>query len=71
VRVRVGSHNLASATIAADQTLKATIAPEALREADGALVIETDQTFVPAERDGVADRRRLGVRVFDIDLRVR
>ncbi len=34
----------------------------------GDLAIETDQTFVPAERGGPADHRRLGLRVFALEL---
>lgn len=69
VQVRAGSRTLASATIASDHTITAEVPVDALVESDGVLTIETDQTFVPAERDGAADQRRLGLRVFDVDLR--
>jgi hypothetical protein len=35
---------------------------------DGQIAIETTQTFVPGERDGGPDRRRLGLRVFEMHM---
>ncbi|MFN2446281.1 MAG: protein O-mannosyl-transferase family [Vicinamibacterales bacterium] len=69
VQVRAGSRTLTSETIGADHLISVTIPADALQEAKGVVTIETDQTFVPAERNAVADRRRLGLRVFDVDLR--
>ena len=45
-----------------------TVPLEILQRSSGRLTIETNRTFVPAERDGVPDRRRLGLRVFDINV---
>lgn len=69
VQIRAGSRTLASSTVAADHTISAAIPLEALLESGGILTIETDQTFVPAEREGAADARRLGLRIFDLDVR--
>jgi hypothetical protein len=41
----------------------------ALAAAGGRVVITSDQSFVPAERDGSPDRRRLGVRMFSVRVR--
>lgn len=68
VQIRAGSHAVTAASIDGDRTIRAMIPAEALREAGGVLTVETDQTFVPAERSGAADRRRLGLRVFDVDI---
>ena len=39
---------------------------DALAASGGAITIETNRTFVPAETGGGADQRRLGLRVFSI-----
>ena len=39
---------------------------EALTKTEGRITIVSSRTFVPAERSGVADRRQLGLRVFDL-----
>lgn len=69
VQIRAGSRTVVSSTVTADHTIAAEIPLQALVESGGLVVVETDQTFVPAERDGAADRRRLGLRVFDVDVR--
>ena len=37
-----------------------------LAASGGLFSIETDRTFVPSERDGGADRRRLGLRILSL-----
>jgi hypothetical protein len=37
---------------------------DALAAADGRVVIESDKSFVPGERDGTADKRRLALRIY-------
>jgi hypothetical protein len=66
VKVRAGEREIASATVneARDWTFDAP--RDALAASGGVLTIETDRTFVPAERSGGADRRRLGLRIFAI-----
>ena len=39
---------------------------EALTKTEGRITIVSSRTFVPAERSGVADRRQLGLRVFEL-----
>ena len=41
---------------------------DALAESKGDVVLATTQTFVPAETEGTADTRRLGLRVFALDI---
>ncbi len=71
VQVRAGTRTLVSFPVGRDQTLTVTLPADALADAAGAVTIETDQTFVPAEREGTHDRRRLGLRIFDVDIRPR
>jgi hypothetical protein len=44
------------------------IGPDELAAAGGRVTIETDHTFVPAERGGSPDPRRLGLRVFSVTI---
>ena len=66
VRVMAGDREVTTAAIAETQTWTFDVPGEALAAAGGVLAIETDQTFVPAERDGGADNRRLGLRILAI-----
>ena len=50
----------------AGETWNVTVPLDRLTRANGRLTIETNRTFVPAERGEGADRRRLGLRVFDV-----
>jgi hypothetical protein len=70
VRVSVAGRVLSEIRAAADTVLEVTVPPDALRAAGGVVVIETDRTFVPAERGGGPDRRRLGLRVFGVSVAV-
>jgi hypothetical protein len=42
------------------------VSKELLAASDGRIVVDTAQTFVPAERGGPPDRRRLALRVFEL-----
>jgi hypothetical protein len=67
VRITAGTRTLANLMVDEGSTeLSVGLSPEAL--ASGTLAIETDQTFIPAERSGVPDHRRLGLRVLSLDL---
>lgn len=70
VRARAGERELAVATIGDAGEWAFDVPADALA-ATGAITIETDKTFVPADRDGSADRRRLGLRVFAIRVGMR
>ena len=66
VRMRAGNREIAVLPVRNSQELVFDVPADALTAAGGLLTIETDKTFVPAERDGSADYRRLGLRVFGI-----
>ncbi len=54
-----------------EMILDATVSSDQLRASGGAVVLETDRTFVPAERGGPPDRRHLGLRVFGVSVAIR
>jgi len=66
VRARAGERELAASAISDSGEWSFEAPAEALQAAGGAITIETDKTFIPAERGSVPDRRRLGLRVFAI-----
>lgn len=66
VRAMAGKRELAATTIASTREWSFDVPADALAASDGAIAIETNQTFVPAERSGVGDQRRLGLRVFSV-----
>jgi hypothetical protein len=66
VHVRAGAREVASTTIASTREWTFDVPGDALAASNGEVTIETNKTFVPAERGGGADQRRLGLRVFSI-----
>lgn len=66
VRVSAGGRQIASTALGDTQTWSFDVPGDALAASGGLLTIETDRTFVPAERDGGADNRRLGLRIMAI-----
>jgi hypothetical protein len=68
VRAMAGERELAATTIAATGDWSFDVPADALQASGGAITIETDKTFVPAERGSAPDRRRLGLRVFAIQV---
>ncbi len=68
VRMKAGDQMLGETRFDGSELWSVNVPLESLRAARGQIVIETDQTFVPAERSGVADRRRLGLRVFGVNV---
>jgi hypothetical protein len=68
VRAAAGGRELAVTTISAARDWAFDVPAEALTASGGVITIETNRTFVPAERGGGADRRRLGLRVFSIHI---
>jgi hypothetical protein len=66
VTVKAGDREMASATIDAAKEWTFDVPADALRASGGVVTIATDKIFVPAERSGGADQRRLGLRVFAI-----
>ena len=68
VRVRAGSQDLAEFMPRADFNETLAVPADALRDAGGIITIETSETFVPDERSGNGDRRRLGLRIYELTL---
>lgn len=66
VRVKAGDREIAATSLGATQTWAFTVPAEAWTASGGMLSIETDKIFVPSERDGGADNRRLGLRILGI-----
>lgn len=64
VRVDVGGREVARFEPSADFSRQIVLPAGALAAAGGEVVVESDQFFVPAERDGSADRRRLALRMY-------
>lgn len=69
VRVLACEQELARFSPAADFTERIVVPAGALASCGGRLVVATDATFVPDERTGNGDRRRLGLRIFESTLR--
>ena len=64
ITVNIGDREIDRFTAGADFTREVRLAADALSAADGKVVIACDKSFVPAERDGSPDRRRLAVRIY-------
>ena len=65
-RARAGERELSVSTLSDSGEWAFDVPADALAASGGAITIETDKTFVPAERNGGSDRRRLGLRVFAV-----
>ena len=68
VRATGGGRELAVTTLSTTRDWTFDVPAAALAEAGGIITIETNRAFVPAETGGGADRRRLGLRVFSIQV---
>lgn len=66
VRVTAGGREIAATALADTQTWSFDVAGATLAASGGLLTIETDKTFVPSQRAGGADNRRLGLRILAI-----
>lgn len=66
--VRAGEQLLGRLDLRADFTVRIGVRRPTLEAAGGKLMLTTTQTFAPAERDGSADRRRLGLRLFSVEV---
>lgn len=67
--VRAGDRVLARQVLSNDFDLNVRIPSDALRTARDRLRLETDETFVPAERSENADRRKLGLRIWKFEMK--
>ena len=69
VRASAGGAQLLSAEAGSDFAWSVRVPASALRASGGAITIETDQVFRPADRGQGADRRELGLRVYLVTLK--
>jgi hypothetical protein len=69
VSVRAGDQVLARFSPSADFSQEIAVPAAALAQSRGFLILETDRTFVPADSSTSADRRHLGLRVFEISIK--
>jgi hypothetical protein len=68
VRVLAAGRPLQSFAPDADFSLTVRIPAETVEAAGGTIEIATSRTFVPNERSGNGDRRRLGLRIYSVTL---
>ncbi len=66
--VRVGPLEIARRRLAGDFLETVTVPAAALAAAGGIVTLDASQEFVPADRGQSADRRRLALRIFALDL---
>jgi hypothetical protein len=66
--VRAGAQVLARLTPSADFTLDARVPADVLAAADGQVTVSTSRTFVPHDTTGNGDRRRLGLRIYRVEV---
>ncbi|MEO8677942.1 MAG: DUF2723 domain-containing protein [Vicinamibacterales bacterium] len=64
VRVSAGDRELAASTVSDGVDWTFDVPADALAATGGLLTVSTDKTFVPVERGGSPDPRRLGLRIF-------
>lgn len=68
VRLLAGEELLGQTDFASTDVWRVVVPDAALQRANGRVTIETNRTFVPADRSGVRDARRLGLRVFGVSI---
>jgi hypothetical protein len=68
VRMLAGDRVIAETVIAEDTHWTVQVPLETLQSVNGRITIDTDRTFVPSERDGRPDQRRLGLRILGVDI---
>ena len=67
--VRAGEALLARVDLSGDFTVRVGVRARQLDAAGGRLVLTTTQSFAPAERGPSGDQRRLGLRLYAVDVR--
>ena len=68
VRLSAGDRVLGETRFQTTELWSVTVPLADLQRGGGRVVLETNQTFMPAERGGPPDRRHLGLRVFGINI---
>jgi hypothetical protein len=69
VTVNAAGRPIARFNPSADFTQEILLPAGALAEAQGRVVIESDEWFMPAEREGSGDRRHLALRIYSFAVR--
>ena len=68
VRVTAGGREIAQLRPRSDFTWDVEVAAADVAAAGGAITIDTDQVYLPGQAEGTADGRRLGLRLFDVEV---
>jgi hypothetical protein len=68
VRVMAGDREIAATQPGGDFVWRVVVPADAVAAAGGAIAIETDQVYLPGQVEGTGDERRLGLRLFEIDV---
>ena len=68
VRLLAGDTVVAETDLATSDVWRVVVPAAALEAASGRVTVETNRTFVPADRSGERDARRLGLRVFGVNV---
>jgi hypothetical protein len=68
VRVTAGGREIATLQPADDFEWRVQVPADAIAAAGGAIAIESDQIYLPGQAEGTTDERRLGLRLFEIDV---
>ena len=68
VRVTAGGRVIAEFSPAADFDWTVPVSASDVKNANGFLAIETDPVYLPGAAEGTADRRRLGLRLFQMEV---
>ena len=69
VLVMAGAREVARFTPSSDFTQSIVLPADALLSADGRVTVTSDKFFVPAERGGPPDRRRLALRIYSYSVK--
>ncbi len=68
LEVRCGDVSLGRLDLSGDFDERLVVPDACLHAGDGKVVLTTSQTFSPSDRSGANDRRRLGLRLFEVSL---
>lgn len=68
LEVRAGDASLGRLELRGDFTMEVGVLASRLAASGGQIVLTTSQTYAPAERGDSADRRRLGLRLFEVHI---
>jgi hypothetical protein len=69
IRITAGAREVAQLRPSDDFTWRVDVTAEDIASSGGAIAIETEQVYLPGQAEGTADTRRLGLRLFDVEIR--